>query len=142
MSNHTQTLKSLIAAWREQNVDGVLDCLHDDVTWNNSGGFRAPIVGKAAMGKTLRAMAEGISENRWRLFDVTEVGDMVWMEGVDEFTQTDGVRVAIPYAGVLEFRDGVIIKWREYFDGRLIEQMRAGEGVSEYVEAMLDRPEV
>lgn len=140
MSTHTETLKTLIAAWGKQDVDGVLACLHDDITWNNSAGLRAPIRGKEAMGETLRQMAQGILESKWRLFDCAEVGDTVWMEGVDEFIQTDGIRVAVPYAGVLEFRDNVIFNWREYFEGRLIEKMRAGEGVSEHVEAMLDRP--
>lgn len=142
MSKHTQTLKTLIASWVKQDVEGVLACLHDDITWNNSGGLRAPIRGKEEMGNVLRQMAKGIAESKWRLFDCAEVGDTVWMEGVDELTQTDGTRIAVPYAGVLEFRDGVIIMWREYFEGRLIEQMRAGQGVSEHVDAMLDRPEV
>jgi len=142
MSTHTETLKALIEAWRQQDVDGVLQCLHKDITWNNSGGLRSPIQGKSAMEKVLREMAQGIAESRWRLFDYTEAGETMWMEGVDEFIQTDGTRIAIPYAGVLEFKDGLIIKWREYFQGQLIENMRAGEGISWQVEAMLDRPEV
>jgi len=142
MGQNIDTLRAVIAAWRNQDVEGVVRHLHDDITWNNSGGLRPPLQGKAEMRKALERMAEGIEESRWRLFDCAEVGDTVWMEGVDELIGKDGTRVAIPYAGVLEFQDGLIKEWREYFQGELLTQMRAGEGVSSDVEAMLDRPEV
>lgn len=142
MGKNAETLHALIAAWRRQDVEGVLQYIHDDISWNNSGGLRAPLKGKAEMRKALERMAEGIEESRWRLFDCAEVGDTVWMEGVDEFIGTDGTRVAVPYAGLLEFEHGLIIDWREYFQGQLIEDMRAGKGVSAHVEAMLDRPVV
>ncbi len=142
MGKNAETLHALIAAWRRQDVEGVLQYIHDDISWNNSAGLRAPLKGKAEMRKALERMAEGIEESRWRLFDCAEVGDTVWMEGVDEFIGTDGTRVAVPYAGLLEFEDGLIIDWREYFQGQLIEDMRAGKGVSAHVEAMLDRPVV
>lgn len=140
MSKHIESLKSLIGAWRQQDVEGVLRYIHDDISWNNTGGFKAPVQGKDNMRKTLQAMAGSIKESRWRLFGWAEIGDIVWMEGVDEFVNQDGIRVAIPYAGVLEFKDGVILNWREYYEGRLIDQMLAGKGVSAEVEAMLDRP--
>lgn len=140
MGKNTEALHGLIAAWRRQDVEGVLGHVHEDITWNNSGGLRAPLQGKAEMRKLLERMAEDIEEARWRLFDCAEVGNTVWMEGVDEFIAKDGTRIAIPYAGVLEFEDGLIIQWREYFEGKLIDDMRSGKGVSPHVEAMLDRP--
>jgi len=140
VSKHIESLKSLINAWRHVDVEGVLKFVHDDISWNNTGGFKAPVKGKENMRKTLQAMAGSIKESRWRLFGWAEVGDTVWMEGVDEFINQEGIRVAIPYAGVLEFKDGLILNWREYYEGRLIEQMLAGKGVSAEVEAMLDRP--
>jgi limonene-1,2-epoxide hydrolase len=142
VSKHIESLKSLISAWRQVDVEGVLQHVHEDVIWNNSGGFKPPVRGKESMRRVLESMAGSIKESRWRLFACTEVGDTVWMEGVDEFTNQEGIRVAIPYAGVLEFKDGLILNWREYYEGRLIEQMLAGQGVSAEVEAMLDRPAV
>ena len=142
MAQHIASLKSMIAAWRRLDVEGVLAHLHDDFAWYNTGGLKPPLRGKENMRKALQAMAKGISEGRWRLFDVAEVGNTVWMEGVDEFIGTSGVRVAVPYAGTLEFRDGLILNWREYYEGRLIEQQMAGQGVSAEVEELLARPEV
>ena len=57
MSTHFETLKALLAARRRQNVDGVGKCLHDEITWNNSGRLRAPIQAKAAMRDVLRRVA-------------------------------------------------------------------------------------
>lgn len=140
MASHIDTLRAVIAAWGRLDVEGVLEHLHDDITWNNSGGLRKPVQGKEAMRKALLAMKDKIADSKWRLFDWAEKGDVVWMEGADEFIRKDGVRIAVPYAGVLEFEGAVIRHWREYFDGRLQEKMLAGEGVSPEVEAMLDRP--
>jgi len=142
MTDHIATLRRVIESWHRADVEGVMACLHPDIIWNNSGGIRAPLRGADAMRKTLEGMKGRITNNRWRLFDVAQDGDKVWMEGVDEFDTVDGVRVAIPYCGILDFKDGLIHHWREYFDGRLQENQLAGQGVSEHVEAMLARPAV
>ena len=83
-----------------------MDRLHDSFVWNNSGGMLPVIEGKDAMRAALTKMAGKTRSNSWRLFDYAETGDTLWMEGVDEFTGTDGSHLAVPYAGVLEFRDG------------------------------------
>jgi limonene-1,2-epoxide hydrolase len=142
MKAHADTLRTMIAKWQELDVEGVLACIHDDITWNNSGGARAPVQGKAAMRKALEAMRDNIAETKWRLFACTEAGNTVWMEGVDEFLRKDGKRVAIPYAGLLEFEDGLIRHWREYFDSKLIDRALSGDGVPPSVDAMLLRETV
>ncbi|HWK36823.1 nuclear transport factor 2 family protein [Sphingomonas sp.] len=142
MADHIQTLRNVIESWHRADVEGVLANLHEDITWNNSGGMKPPIQGKATMRATLEAMKGRLKNNRWRLFDVAQDGDKVWMEGVDEFDTADGTRIAIPYCGILEYEDGLIRKWREYFDGRLQEEQIAGKGVRPTVDAMLDRPAV
>ena len=142
MARHIETLRSVINAWRRLDIDGVLEHIHDELVWNNSGGLKPPLHGKEAMRATLEEFAGIIKEGRWRLFDWAEVGDTVWMEGVEEFFTHDGRHVAIPYAGILEFQDGLIMNWREYFEGRILEDMLEGGTMSPEVSAMLDRPEV
>jgi limonene-1,2-epoxide hydrolase len=142
MADHIASLKRVIESWHRADADGVLAELHDDITWNNSGGLKPPIQGKAQMAATLGAMKGRLKNNRWRLFDVAQVGDTVWMEGVDEFDTMDGTRVAIPYCGILNYEDGKIRHWREYFDGRLQEEQIAGKGVRPTVDAMLTRKAV
>ena len=44
---------------------------------------------------------------QWRIFAHAESGDRLFLEGVDEYRTGDGKRMALPYAGVLEFRIAV-----------------------------------
>ena len=137
-----ERLLSMIDAWARQDLDAVMTFLHDDIEWNNSGGFRLVIKGKAAMREALDAMAANIAESRWRLFDYVEEGDRLWMEGADEFILKDGKRIAIPYMGMLEYEGGLIRYWREYYNGYLhTTQGKTGE-VAPEAQVMLDRPAI
>ena len=133
-------LEAIIAAWRRQDVEGVLVHVTDDIIWRNSGGFAPAIRGKAAMREVLTAMAAKIKTNAWRIFDYAENDHRLFMEGVDEFWFHTGEHIAIPYAGSLEFRGQLIHEWREYFDGRLSLAMKAGEPFSDEVKEMIGRP--
>ncbi len=140
MSKLYPTLLAILAAWKTQDVEGVLAHVTDDIVWQNSAGYAPAIVGKAQMRAALNVMAPIIRESHWRIFDYAESADRLFMEGVDEFITKDGARVAIPYAGVLVFRGSQISEWREYFDGRLSSGMKSGAGVPPSVEAMIHRP--
>jgi limonene-1,2-epoxide hydrolase len=133
-------LTALIDAWHHQDIEGVLVHVTDDIVWRNSSGFAPAIRGKAAMRTALQGMAPVIKTNRWRIFDYAESQDRLFMEGVDEFWLQGGQHVAIPYAGVLEFRGLLIHEWREYFDGRLSAAGKAGEPVTPEVLDMIGRP--
>jgi limonene-1,2-epoxide hydrolase len=135
-------LEAIIAAWKKQDVEGVLACVTDDIVWRNSSGYAPAIKGKAAMRTALRNMKAMIQpgSNKWRIFDYAESADRLFMEGVDEFNLTTGQHVAIPYAGSLQFRGQLVSEWREYFDGRISADMKAGKPISDEVKEMLDRP--
>lgn len=135
-------LEAIIAAWKTQDVEGVLACVTDDIVWRNSSGYAPSIKGKAAMREALTRMKAAIApgSNRWRIFDYAESADRLFMEGVDEFTLTTGQHVAIPYAGSLEFRGLLVSEWREYFDGRISADMKAGKPMTPEVREMISRP--
>lgn len=133
-------LQAIIAAWRKQDVEGVLVHVTDDIVWRNSSGFAPAIHGKAAMRTALQGMAPVIKTNAWRIFDYAESQDRLFMEGVDEFWLHTGEHVAIPYAGSLEFRGLLVHEWREYFDGRISASMKAGAPMTDELKAMLSRP--
>jgi len=132
-------LLAIIAAWKTQDVEGVLAHVTDDIVWANSSGFAPAIKGKAQMRAALQADAPDIAESHWRIFDYAEKGNRLFSEGVDEFVTKAGVRIAIPYAGVQVFRGNLIAEWREYFDGRLL-SLAKGSTVHASVEALIHRP--
>lgn len=133
-------LQAIISAWHNQDVEGVLVHVTDDIVWRNSAGFAPAIRGKAAMRTALQGMAPVIKTNRWRIFDHAESQDRLFMEGVDEFWLKTGEHVAIPYAGSLEFRGLLVHEWREYFDGRISAAMKAGAPMTDEVKEMISRP--
>lgn len=140
MSRLYPIMQAVIAAWQAHDVEGVLAHVTDDIVWRNSSGHAPAIRGKAEMRKALQAMAPQIETNKWRIFDYAESKDRLFMEGVDEFWLTGGQHVAIPYAGVLEFRGDLIREWREYFDGRISAEMRGGAPMTDEVAEMIGRP--
>jgi limonene-1,2-epoxide hydrolase len=140
--SHIDSLRAVVAAWRQLDVDTVLSYVHDDITWHNSGGLKPALQGKAAMRAEMEAFAQIIKEDKWRLFGWQEIGDTVWMEGVEEFITHDGKRVVIPYAGVLEFRDGLILNWREYYSDGLMNQLMNGGPIPSHVDTLIDRQEI
>jgi len=135
-------LEAIIAAWKQQDVEGVLAHVTDDIVWRNSSGYAPAIKGKAAMREALQKMKSVIApgSNRWRIFDYAENDTRLFMEGVDEFDLTTGQHVAIPYAGSLQFRGQLVSEWREYFDGRISAEMKAGAPMTAEVKEMLARP--
>lgn len=142
MSRLYPVLEAIIAAWKRQDVEGVLAHVTDDIVWRNSSGYAPAIRSKAAMREALQKMKAVIEpgSNRWRIFDHAENETRLFMEGVDEFRLTTGEHVAIPYAGSLEFRGGLVSEWREYFDGRISADMKAGKAMTAEVREMISRP--
>jgi limonene-1,2-epoxide hydrolase len=50
--------------------------------------------------------------------------DVIFSERVDWMVRPDGTRVGpFPVVGVMEFRDGKISAWREYFDSRNLDML-------------------
>jgi limonene-1,2-epoxide hydrolase len=137
-----QRLQQLIAAWRTKDIGAVLSFLHEDVVWHYAAGAAAPVRGRAMAAKLLGRFTEDMHGIEWRIFAHAESGDRLFVEGVDEYTTADGKRIAAPYAGVLEFKDGLILGWRDYVDIGVIAQQKAGEPITPHVKALLSRATV
>jgi limonene-1,2-epoxide hydrolase len=140
MSAKFETMKALIAAWTAGDIDGALAHMSDDIVWHYAAAVAPPLRGKEKARKFLTRFKSEITEVRWRLFDYAERGDKLFVEGVDEFTTTDGHLVAAPYAGVLEFRGDLIRDWRDYVDVGVMDAQKRGEGRSAWVTEMIERP--
>ena len=82
--------------------------------------------GRPQARKLLEALQREMLDVRWQVFASAEVGDRLFVEGVDAYRTPDGTEIATPYAGVLELRDGLVIGWRDYVDLSVAASQRAG----------------
>lgn len=120
-------VKNIILAWRKLDVEGVMQYISEDILWYSHVGGKPPMKGKAAFQEFITALGKGISDNNWRVFKMTADGDDVYCEGVDDFKLLDGKRITVPYLGVMTVRNGLVVEWRDYFDGAMVDKMKKGE---------------
>lgn len=135
---HFDKVKAVIMGWRRKDLAAVLELCADDIVWYSHVGS-PPIVGKPAMAAFMEKLSDQMKVVRWRIFHYAESGDVVFSEGVDDFTAPDGKDVAIPYAGVFRFRDGKIVEWRDYFDRASFDRFKSGEAPAEHMKVLMTR---
>ncbi len=135
-----QQFQAVIDAWKRKDVEAVFAAMTDDIVWHYAAAIAPPARGKAEARAFVDAFGANIGEVRWRIFHHAEVGDRLFVEGVDEYTTKDGIAIAAPYAGVIEFRGDKISGWRDYVDRGVIEAQKAGGGWSAQVKELAGRP--
>lgn len=134
-----QQFKAVIEDWRRKDIDAILARLHDDIVWHVAAAVAPPLRGKKATRAFLEKFSQEVAEVHWRLFHAAEVGDRLFVEGVDEFVTSSGNRVAAPYAGIIEFQGDLIIGWRDYVDRSVIDAMRRGGAYPPQVTDLINR---
>lgn len=135
-----QQFQEVIDGWKRKDVEFVLSRMTDDIVWHYAAAIAPPAKGKAEARAFIDRFGANIGEVRWRIFHHAEVGDRLFVEGVDEYTTKDGIDIAAPYAGVIEFRGDKISGWRDYVDRGVIEGQKAGKGWSSQVKELIGRP--
>lgn len=128
----------VIRAWRNHDADAVVAHMADDIVWYPAVGG-PPVTGKPRIREVLQSMAPHRSAERWRIFNHAVNGNKLLVEGVDDYTDDKGHRVAVPYMGIVEFRGDLITGWRDYFDIGLLNGMKAGEPVPAVIEPLITR---
>lgn len=132
-STQLATVEALIAAWKCKDVQGVLDLLCEDVEYHFLVGER-PLVGKEWVARFLDRFKEHIGDtNDWRIARHAEAGNLLLIEGIDDFVDAEGTHIRYPYMGAFEFRDGLIHRWRDYADRTLIADQRAGKALPDWL---------
>lgn len=139
---HINNMLGFIADWTARDIDAALARMHDDVVWHYAAAIAPPVRGKGKARRFMEAMAPQIQEVRWRIFDYAERDERLFVEGVDEYVAADGRLVSTPYAGIAEFRDGLIVGLREYFDIGVVNAQKQGADAPEHVRALIAREAV
>ena len=105
-----------MAATEAKDHDTFLGYLTDDIEYHYHVGSR-PLLGKEWVQKFLNKYEDIAADVLWRIDRYAETDDCLFVEGYEEYTdRRTGDRMAHPYMGILEFRDGKIAKWRDYFE--------------------------
>jgi limonene-1,2-epoxide hydrolase len=111
-----EIIKQVMAAAVSKDHDAFLSWLSDDVVYHYHVGSR-PLVGKEWVRKFLVSYGGITRDVKWRIDRFTETENELWVEGYEEYYDTRSSQVvAHPYMGIIEFRDGKISAWRDYFE--------------------------
>lgn len=136
---HIDTILRIIEHWKDGAVDGVLAELHEDVVYHYLVGQR-PLEGRETVRWFLEKFGAGQTEIAWKITRHLEQGDVLFVEGVDDYVDPDGIHIRTPYAGIFEFRDGKVWRWRDYLDTALVAAAKRGETPPDWLTPLLDAP--
>ena len=116
MSELFERFRAAQQAITMRDDEAFLDLLTDDVEYHYHVGTR-PLIGKEWVQKFLIKYREVTSDAHWVIHNHAENGNILFTEGVEEyFDVRSQMTISHPYAGVIEFRNGKIAKWKDYFE--------------------------
>lgn len=104
---------AFVAAVGRRDIDGVCDCLTEDVRYANIP--HEPVIGKDGVRALLGPFLAHCQAARWDVVSAAVVGDTAFAERVDRFW-IDGREYFIECAGVYRIVDGRIAEVRDYVD--------------------------
>lgn len=116
MSQQRETLKTIMTASLAPDIERFLACLTDDIEYHFHVGSPA-VRGKDGVRRFMAKYRTIAEDPLWRVDRVAEGDGCLFIEGYEEYTdKRTGDRIAHPYMGIMEFRDGKVAKWRDYFE--------------------------
>ena len=87
-----EVIDAIIAAWKQGDVEAVLAHLTEDVEMIYAIGQK-PLQGKAEVREMLSKLGGNQSDVRWRVLNRARAGDVVFVEGIDDYVNAAGHRV-------------------------------------------------
>ena len=120
MGKMSDDYKAHLAAWQRGDMEAALSYIDDNIEWYPNRSMRV-VNGKAKMREFLGKFATGMSEIFYEQSLMIEQGNLLFDEGTENYTK-NGKKITVPYAGVVEWKDGKAIMWRDYFDLKSLEK--------------------
>lgn len=132
-TENVQRVKAFFERWGtsyEELCASFHDFLTPDGRWENVGLAVTHGPDEAVSDFIDKAHASGLDTVKVEFIHIGESDNIVWGERIDHIVTPDGqVAISVPVASVMEMTpEGRCASWREYFDGRLGEQLVAGSG--------------
>lgn len=120
-----------MSAWQDREIEPVLAQLSNDVEFTFAIGKR-PLVGKDRVRSMLEFLQSHQRDVKWRTVFRAQTGNVVFVEGIDDYINPDGHHVLTPHVSIFEFDGDKINRWRDYYDQRQLESAEAGEPISQW----------
>ena len=115
MSALIDVVKNLQDLAERRDRAAILALVTPDLEYHYHVGSK-PVKGPEGLGRFLDNYCGRSKDGVWKIETFAQSGDKLLMEGWEEYTDTtSGRRVMNRYMGVMEFRDGKIARWRDYF---------------------------
>ncbi len=115
MSAYIELVKKLQNLAERRDRAAILAMVTSDLEYHYHVGSK-PVTGPEGLGRFLDNYWGRSKDGVWKIETFAQSGDTLLMEGWEEYTDTtNGNRVMNRYMGAMEFRDGKIARWRDYF---------------------------
>jgi limonene-1,2-epoxide hydrolase len=122
MSNIERTMK-FIEHWNNRDIEGIMESLTSDCFYHNIP--MDPQKGHDEIRTYLEPFVQMTTNIEWIVHNIAEDSNgTVLTERTDRF-EINGQWMDILVMGVMEFQDGLILNWRDYFDMKAYEQETA-----------------
>ena len=122
MSNQ-QKVVDFINHWNNRDIEGIMSSLSEDCFYHNIP--MDPQNGKEETRASLEPFVQMATNIEWIIHQIAENEDgVVLTERTDRF-EINGQWIDILVMGVMEFQDGLISNWRDYFDMKAYESETA-----------------
>ena len=102
------------ALWSHPDLDELVSRFTEDAVYHNIP--MAPVEGRPAIRDFIAGFLAGFDGIDFTLHHQSGQGAIVMNERTDVMRRKDGSEFALPVMGIFEVRDGLIAKWRDYFD--------------------------
>ena len=108
-------VKRLQAAADRRDRAAILAMVTPDLEYHYHVGSK-PVKGPEGLGRFLDSYWSRFKDGEWHIDTFALSGNTLLMEGWEQLTEiATGQRVTNKYMGAMEFRDGKIAGWRDYF---------------------------
>ena len=115
MSAYIELVKKLQHLAERRDRAAILAMVTPDLEYHYHVGSK-PETGPEGLGSFLDNYRGRSKDGVWKIETFAQSGDTLLMEGWEEYTDTtNDSRVMNRYMGAMEFRDGKIARWRDYF---------------------------
>jgi len=101
----------------EACCDSLRELLAEDCIWDQRPMPRLTGPRQAVRFLEVARATLGLATIDVEILHIASAGEVVHVERIDRLRRADGTLIAAaPVAGVLQFQDGQVVRWREYFD--------------------------